>query len=43
MPPRRKLICSNCHAFVTGKRKLADTAGRVEGFQPPGKAEPAKK
>src|SRR5919198_576271 len=26
-------ICSNCHPFYTGKQKLVDTGGRVEGFQ----------
>lgn len=25
-------ICSNCHPFFTGKRKIVDTAGRVEKF-----------
>jgi len=26
-------ICSACHPFYTGKKKLIDTAGRVEKFQ----------
>lgn len=26
-------ICSNCHPFYTGKKKLVDTAGRVEKFR----------
>lgn len=26
-------ICSACHPFFTGKRKLVDTAGRVEKFR----------
>lgn len=26
-------ICSNCHPLYTGKKKLVDTAGRVERFQ----------
>lgn len=26
-------ICSNCHPFYTGKKKLIDTAGRVERFK----------
>ncbi len=26
-------ICSKCHPFYTGKRKLVDTGGRVERFQ----------
>lgn len=26
-------ICSACHPFYTGKRKLVDTAGRVERFK----------
>ena len=26
-------ICSNCHPFITGKKRLVDTAGRVEKFK----------
>ncbi len=26
-------ICSACHPFFTGKRKLIDTSGRVEKFK----------
>ena len=26
-------ICSNCHPFYTGKKKLIDTAGRVDKFK----------
>jgi large subunit ribosomal protein L31 len=26
-------ICSKCHPFYTGKRKLVDTGGRVERFR----------
>jgi large subunit ribosomal protein L31 len=26
-------ICSNCHPFYTGKKKLVDSAGRVERFK----------
>ena len=26
-------ICSKCHPFYTGKKKLVDTAGRVEKFK----------
>jgi len=26
-------ICSNCHPFYTGEKKLIDTAGRVERFK----------
>ncbi len=26
-------ICSKCHPFYTGKRKLVDTGGRVERFK----------
>lgn len=26
-------ICSKCHPFFTGKKKLIDTAGRVEKFK----------
>jgi large subunit ribosomal protein L31 len=25
-------VCADCHPFYTGKQKLMDTAGRVEGF-----------
>jgi large subunit ribosomal protein L31 len=25
-------ICSKCHPFFTGQRKIVDTAGRVEKF-----------
>ncbi|MEO0081353.1 MAG: 50S ribosomal protein L31 [candidate division WOR-3 bacterium] len=37
-------ICSACHPFFTGKRKLVDTAGRVEKFRRKyGEAVPAKR
>lgn len=26
-------ICSNCHPFFTGDKKVVDTAGRVERFK----------
>ena len=26
-------ICSKCHPFFTGEKKVIDTAGRVEKFQ----------
>jgi len=26
-------ICSNCHPFFTGKKKLVDSTGRVERFR----------
>lgn len=26
-------ICSNCHPFFTGSKKLVDTAGRIERFK----------
>jgi len=26
-------VCSKCHPFFTGKRKIVDTAGRVERFR----------
>ena len=26
-------ICSKCHPFYTGKQKLVDTGGRVDGFK----------
>ncbi|MDP3052069.1 MAG: 50S ribosomal protein L31 [bacterium] len=37
-------ICSACHPFFTGKKKLIDTAGRVEKFKArAAKAETKKK
>lgn len=26
-------VCSHCHPFFTGERKMMDTAGRVERFK----------
>ena len=26
-------VCSQCHPFFTGERRVMDTAGRVERFQ----------
>jgi len=26
-------LCSNCHPFFTGERRMLDTAGRVERFK----------
>ena len=26
-------ICSSCHPFFTGSKKLVDTAGRIERFK----------
>ena len=26
-------VCSQCHAFFTGKQKIVDTAGRVDKFR----------
>ena len=26
-------VCSECHPFFTGERKMLDTAGRVERFK----------
>ncbi|MFC1892475.1 50S ribosomal protein L31 [Chloroflexota bacterium] len=26
-------LCSNCHPFFTGERRLIDTGGRVERFK----------
>jgi len=26
-------VCSNCHPFFTGERKMVDTAGQVERFK----------
>jgi len=31
--PLRVEICSNCHPFYTGEKKLVDTAGQVEKFE----------
>ncbi len=33
VPEFRVDICSNCNPLYTGKKKLVDTAGRVERFQ----------
>ena len=32
-PNARVDICSNCHPFFTGQKKLVDTEGRVERFE----------
>ncbi|MFQ6097428.1 MAG: 50S ribosomal protein L31 [Armatimonadota bacterium] len=32
-PEIRVEICSKCHPFYTGKRKIVDTEGRVERFR----------
>ena len=32
-PNLRVDICSKCHPFFTGKQKLVDTGGRVDGFK----------
>jgi large subunit ribosomal protein L31 len=31
-PSIRVDICSNCHPFYTGKKRIVDTAGRVDRF-----------
>jgi large subunit ribosomal protein L31 len=31
-PTIRLDICSNCHPFYTGKKRIVDTAGRVDRF-----------
>jgi len=31
--PIKVEICSNCHPFYTGEKKLVDTEGRVEKFE----------
>jgi len=31
--PLRVEICSQCHPFFTGEKKLVDTEGRVDKFQ----------
>jgi large subunit ribosomal protein L31 len=33
MPEMKVEICSACHPFYTGKKKLMDTAGRVDRFK----------
>jgi len=37
----RTELCSQCHPFFTGKKKLVDTAGRVDRFR--ARVEQAKK
>ncbi len=32
-PSMRVEVCSKCHPFYTGEKKMFDTAGRVEKFQ----------
>jgi large subunit ribosomal protein L31 len=32
MPNIRVDICANCHPFYTGKKRIVDTAGRVDRF-----------
>lgn len=32
-PDLKVEICSNCHPFYTGKKKLVDTMGRVERYR----------
>ena len=32
VPLMRLDICSNCHPFYTGKKRIVDTAGRVDRF-----------
>ncbi len=36
-------ICSQCHPFYTGKKKVVDTAGRVERFKQLAKKSAEKK
>lgn len=33
MPEMKVEVCSACHPFYTGKKKLMDTAGRVDRFK----------
>jgi len=33
MPKIHVEICSECHPFYTGKKKLVDSAGRIERFR----------
>lgn len=32
VPVMRLDLCSNCHPFYTGKKRIVDTAGRVDRF-----------
>ena len=32
VPVVRLDLCSNCHPFYTGKKRIVDTAGRVDRF-----------
>jgi large subunit ribosomal protein L31 len=32
-PEIRVELCSKCHPFFTGERRIVDTAGRVERFK----------
>ncbi|HEX9998194.1 MAG TPA: 50S ribosomal protein L31 [Abditibacterium sp.] len=32
VPIVRLDLCSNCHPFYTGKKRIVDTAGRVDRF-----------
>ena len=32
VPEIRLDLCSNCHPFYTGKKRIVDTAGRVDRF-----------
>ena len=32
VPQIRVDLCSNCHPFYTGKKRIVDTAGRVDRF-----------
>ncbi len=32
VPSLRLDLCSNCHPFYTGKKRIVDTAGRVDRF-----------
>jgi large subunit ribosomal protein L31 len=36
-------ICSNCHPFYTGKKKMIDTTGRVDRFKKLAEKAAAKK
>ena len=33
MPEIRVELCSKCHPFYTGERRMVDTAGRLERFK----------
>jgi len=43
LPEMKVEICSACHPFYTGKKKMLDTTGRVERFKKMAEKAAAKK